>query len=369
MLTSEKIQTVLISTEPTPTGTERIVVAFREGEDLYIPLDKGRAANQDLLNCEQLYIRETDSLDEYAIYAVKDHRIISTADRQRFEACVRKPISVTTEVLHVTGTHVSVGMQHKEPEGFVAVIDGSERARRALGPAIAIAGWYGRRVQVCAVTAGEDDRDTTSAIQLQIEGTGLDERDVTFVSKSDLEGRLFDWMRQGHILVASAFGVWAADGRLHSMVNGLVRHNAPAIVGVGPKVPADWKPRNDQPVVIFVDASEHAHDIVDRLDPLLSPPRGPLMVVHVTTEDPPDVKVANDVATEINKRWGLPVEAKNVQGRSAAEAIATIASTVDAQLAVVTSWHRPQAGAPRVASTSVASVAHAPCPVMILSSQ
>jgi len=104
------MQTVLISTEPTATGTERIVVAFREGDDLYIPLDKERPANRDLLDGEQIYIREIDSQDEYAIYVVEDHRAISTADRQRIEAHVGRPISVTTEVLHVSGSHVSVGM-------------------------------------------------------------------------------------------------------------------------------------------------------------------------------------------------------------------------------------------------------------------
>jgi|GEM_PF-4643441 len=366
MLATDQLETVLISTEPSPTGHERIVVAFRDGDDLYIPLDSERPANDDVLRCEYLYVRQAGADEEYTIFAVEDHHALGLEDRKRLEQFAHKPISVTTEVLHLSGTQTTVERLQPEPAGFVVVIDGSERAGRALRPAQAIAEWYGRPLVVCAVTGGADASDSRAGIRLQIEGTGLEEQDLTFVKRADLDRHLFDWMHQDQIVVASAFGVWAADGRIHGMVNRLVRDNAPAIIGIGPNVPSDWAPRSDQPLVLFVDASEHAHDIVEGIDKLLDPPRAPLMVAHVTTEDPPNRTVAKKVATEIHRRFGMPVQAKTVQGCTASEAIATVASTVDAQMVVLTSWHRPSAGTPTVASTSVSAVAHAECPVVIL---
>jgi nucleotide-binding universal stress UspA family protein len=366
MLSEEKMETVLISTSPEPTGHERLVVAFRDGDDLFIPLDSGRPANDELINAEQLYIREVHNQDQYGIYAVEDHAVISTSDRQRLERYAHRAISVTTEVLHVKGQHVSVGLLHNEPPGFVAVIDGSERALRAVSPAIELADWYGRPCTIVEVTGGDDDRDTDSAVALQLEGTKLDMSDVVSVAKTDLEAFLFELMRQGQVIVASAFGVWDFDGRLHGMLNGLVRHNAPAIVGIGPNVMPDWKPNDEGPIIVCADASDHAHHLVDRLDPFLVPSRARVVVAHVETEEPPDTSIATEIAHEINQRFGIPVEPKSFHEESAAAGIAILASRMESQLVITHSWHRPQPGEPVVSSTSLGSVAHAPCPVIIL---
>lgn len=369
VLTKERMQTVLISTSSEPTGRERIVLAFRDGDDLFIPLDSGRAANQELIDADQIYVREVDNQDQYAIYVVADHRAVTTRDRQRLESFAHRPISVTTEVLHVTGSHVSMGKLRDDPPGFVAVIDGSERALRALDPAIALADWYGRPCTVIEVTGGPDDRDTDSAVALQLEGTSLDMQDVVSIPKADLEAYLFELMRQGQVLVASAFGVWAIDGRLHGMLNGLVRHNAPAIIGIGPNVISGWNPSDADtgPIVVCVDSSEHAHDLVDKLEPFLVPARTKVVVMHVETEDPPDTAIAEEVADEIHQRFGIPVEPVSIQDESAAAGIAIYASRVNSPLVITHSWHRNRPGAPRVTSTSLTSVAHTPCPVVILS--
>ena len=75
----------------------------------------------------------------------------------------------TTEVLLVSRTHVALGQLHNELPGFVAIIDGSERALQALALAQALAGWSGRPCTVIEVTAGEDDQDTDRAVVLQLE--------------------------------------------------------------------------------------------------------------------------------------------------------------------------------------------------------
>ena len=366
MLTEEGMEAVLISTTPEPTGHERLVMAFRDGNDLYIPLDSGRPANKDLIDAPQLYIRESNNQDQYGIYAVEDHGPISGTDRKRLEKFAHRPISETTEVLHVSGTHVALGKLHNEPPGFVAIIDGSERALRALAPAQALAGWYGRPFTVIEVTAGEDDQDTDTAVALQLEGTGLDARDVVAIAKRDLDVALFEWMRQGQIVVASAFGVWALDGRLHGMLNSLVRHNAPAIIGIGPNVPADWAPDAADPIIVCVDASEHAHHIAEKLNPFLFPSRGRVVVAHFETETPPNTTIASEVADEINQRFGIPAEARSVAEESAAAGIAILAAREQSQLVITHSWHRPEKGQPSPSSTSLTSVAHAPCPVVIL---
>ena len=366
MLTEESMETVLISATPDPTGHERLVIAFRDGDDLFIPLDSGRPANQELLDAPQLYVRESNNPDQYGIYAVESHRPISAEDRQRLERYARRPISVTTEVLHVIGSHVALGKLHNEPPGFVAVIDGSERALRALAPTQKLADWYGRPCTVIEVTAGEDDQDTDAAIALQLEGTGLDARDVVSIAKRDLDSALFEWMRQGQIVVASAFGVWSIDGRLHGMLNGLVRHNAPAIIGVGPNVPTDWTPEVSHPIIVCVDASEHAHHVAEKLDPFLIPSRGRVVVAHFETETPANTTIAQEVADEINQRFGIPAEARSVTEESAAAGIAILAAREQSQLVITHSWHRPVEGEPSPSSTSLTSVAHAPCPVVIL---
>lgn len=254
-----------------------------------------------------------------------------------------------------------------EAAGFVALLDGSDRAMRALTPAREIARWYRRPLTICAVTGGDDDRDTRSAVTLQLLGAEADIADVAFVAKVDLRRRLFESMRRGHILVASAFGTWAADGRLQGAVTRLVSHNAPAVIGVGPNVRPNWKPASDQPLVVFVDASDHALDVVDRIDPLLTAHRCPLVVVHITAESRSDSDISAQVAEQLSRRSGLPVEAKSIVGRAVADAISTISSTLDAQMAIVTSWHRPRSNQRTVASTSVRSIAQATCPVMVLS--
>lgn len=366
MLTDKRMEIVLISSSPEPTGHERLVMAFRDGDDLFIPLDSGRAANQELLDAAQLYVRESDNQSHYGIYAVDNHQVIEDADRQRLEALTKRPLSVTTEVLHVTGSHVALGQLHTEPPGFVAVIDGSERALRALAPAQLLADWYGRPCTVIEVTAGEDDRDTDAAVMLQLQDTGLRNEDVVRIAKRDLDVALFEWMRQGQIVVASAFGVWTIDGRLHGMLNNLVRHNAPAIIGIGPNVASDWAPDDAGPIIVCVDASEHAHHVAAKLDPFLCPSRGRVIVAHFETEAPANTTIAQEVADEINQRFGIPTEARSVHEESAAAGIAIMAAREKSQLVITHSWHRPQEGEPSPSSTSLSSVAHVPCPVVIL---
>ena len=265
----------------------------------------------------------------------------------------------------MSGRHAAIGRLHRQAQGFVAVVDGSERALSVLGPALALADWYNRPISVCAVTAGPDDFETATAVGLQLEGTRLSDRDVTMIDKRDVEARLFDLMRQGQILVASAFGVWAADGRLHGMLNGMVRHNAPAIIGVGPNVSDRWRPSGAHPIVVAVDASDHAHYVVDTMGPLIG--RNPVVVAHITTEDPPDTAIARSIAAEIRDRHGVLATDEVLSGDRASRALVDFVASVDAQLLVTHSWHRPAAGRPDAASVSVTSVAEASCPVVILS--
>jgi len=367
MLSDDQMRMVLISTTPVPTGHERLVVAFRDGKDLFIPLDTDRPANAELLEAANVYVREMHRRHEYDVCSIVDHGVIGTSDRQRLEQHAQRPISVTTEVLHLVIEHESVADLDDEPPGFVAVIDGSERALAAVRVAVELAGWYGRPCRVVEVTAGVDDRDTPLAVELQLEGSPLDMRDVVAVSRADLEPTLFELMRQGQVLVASAFGVWAADGRLHSMLNGLVQHNAPAIIGVGPNVASDWEPDGTGPILVCVDSSEHAHRIVDELEPFVVPARARIVVAHIEAEDPPDTSIAQTIADEIHERYGLPVRAMSVADESAAAGIAILASRLESRLVITHSWHRPRAGEPTVTSTSLTSVAHAPCPVVVLS--
>lgn len=367
-LASEVMSPVLISTVPQATGHERMVAAFRDGDDLFIPLDSERAANHELLDADRLYVRTIPGDDIYVIYEVADHRQATPLDRARLESLVDSPISETTEILHVTGTNTTARRIPASPPGFIALIDGSERALRALAPARALASWYGRPLTVQAVTAGPDDLDTINGVTLQLEDQLRDD-DVHYVQKSELDRQLFELMDQGHVLVASAFGVWARDGRLHGALRGLVAHDAPAVIGVGPNVPADWEPTITRPIVVCVDNSDHAHELVERLDPFVTPPRARLIVVHVadSATGPGASTTAGQVAAALNQRCGVPVIATVVDGTTPASALVEFATSVDAQLLVMNSWHHPEPGEPVEARTSTTSVASAPCPVVILS--
>lgn len=361
-----RFETVLLSAVRHRTGRERIVLAFRTSEDMYIPLDGGRKANQELLNASQLFVRQTDDHDQCEIYQVRGHWPISRADREHLDAHVYLPIGETTDVLHLTGPQGADAELRSAPDGFVVVIDGSERAASAISAALTLADWYGRPCTVVAVTAGSDDLDTRHGVACQLDGTGLSPDDVIFVSKQDLDAVLFDMMSQRHIVVAPAFGVWALDGRLHGMVNGLVRHNAPAIVGIGPNVAHDWKPSVDQPLLVCVDDSEHAHHIVAKLEAFLRPPRGRVLVAHIAASDDLVPHIAQQVADEIHDRYGVPAEARTIVDASTSAAIAILAARTKSQLVITHSWHRPQSGSPARCSTSLTAVAHAPCPVAVL---
>lgn len=366
MLIEEHMQTVLISATPEPTGHERLVMAFREGDDLYIPLDETRPGNSDLFQASQIYVRESDRPDEYAIYEVAGHQPLASADRERLERNVHNPISVSTEVLHIRGVHVAFGALHREPPGFIALLDGSEGALRSLAPARALADWYGRVCTVIEVTADGDDQDTDSAVSMQLEDSDFGPHDIAVVAKRDLDAALFEWMRQGQIVVASATGVAEFDGRLHGTLNRLVQRNAPAIIGIGPNVAADWTPNQHGPIIVCVDATEHAHHVVDKLEPFLCPSRGSVVVAHFETESPADNMVASTVADAINRHFGIPTRALSAHDDSAAAGIAILASREQAQLVITHSWHRPAPGVPTPSSTSLSAVAHAPCPVVIL---
>lgn len=365
MLTTEQIETVLVSPESDPTGHERIVVAFRSGDDLFVPLDIERPANADLLDHGRLYVRRTDSVDTYIVYDVVGHSEISLPDRRRLEAEVHKPISATTEVLHLVGSQHLIEQDEAVVPGYVVVADASERSQCALAPAAQLAGWYRKPLTVVAVA--DDPENVRQSLGKAFSEASVSESAVSYLARADLDVCLLDLMRQGHIVIAAAFGVWTHDGYLHGLLNGLVRHNAPAVIGIGPNVNPDWAPTSQRPILICVDSSEHADDFVGRIGPWITQQQSKVLVVHVTTEVPPDKSVALNIAGRLHQRYGLPVEAKHVRGTNTAETIGTIASTVNAQLIVVNSWHRPPAEGSSVASTSLTSVAHATCPVVILS--
>jgi len=120
------------------------------------------------------------------------------------------------------------------------------------------------------------------------------------------------------------------------------------------------------PIVVCVDASEHAHHVVEKLDPFLCPSRGRVIVAHFETETPANTTIAQKVADGINQRFGIPTEARSIPEESAAAGIAILAAREQSQLVITHSWHRPVKGEPSPSSTSLSSVAHVPCPVVIL---
>lgn len=383
MFTDDQMQTVLLSTSPAPTGHERLVIAFRHGTDVFVPLDRDRPANAELLDATRVYVREMHHQEQYDVCTVVEHGPIGDADRTRIEHHAHRPISDTTEVLHLVVEHDSVESLESEPPGFVAVVDGTDRSAGAIKVAVELAGWYGRPCRVVQVLAGSGDTETATAVEHQLDGTGLDTDDVISITATDLEVALFDLMRVGHVPVASAFGVWSGDGTLPSMFNGLVLHNAPALIGVGPNVVADWEPRGTGPILVCVDASDHAHHLVDELEPFVVPARAKVVVAHIApaagagdaeaTEAPTaaarETGIAHLVADEIHARFGIPVQAMTVEDESAAAGIAILSSRLDSRLVITNSWHRPGPGGSPVRSTSLTSVAHAPCPVVILSGE
>lgn len=367
MTVTQQIETLLIGTAPSVTGHERIVAAILDGDDLFIPLDAERAANQDLLKSSRIYVRNPESSDRCVSYSIRAREAITDADRNLLEAHVSQPLSATTDVLHASlfwPQPVS-----RQPRGFVCVVDGSDRAGKALGPAQALADWYEQPLAVCAIAEEETNEPGSHAasVHRQLDNAGISRSTVRWVNRQNLAAEVNTWVSGQCIVVCSAFGSWGDDGQLFGAVNELVSNDVPAVIGIGPNVPDHWAPADDQPIAIFVDDSEHAFDMVRSLEPVLPNNESPLTVVHITTEDPPDAEIAAAIADELRGRHKRPIEVKNINGRKPSEDIAAVASTLDAQIAVVLSWHRRTPGVPTVASASMISVAKAHCPVLILS--
>ena len=337
---------------------DRLVAVFEEPEGFAVPLDAERPINQQLFEADEIVLVRDDQtvLCRVAGHEPAGHELI-----RRLSVRVGCHISDATEVLHLVPE-----VERVDPFLVVAV-DAGERAGAALGVASELGAWFGYDVRHAAVV-DPHDAETREAVQHRLEADGVD--DPEWVAAD----RIVDWATAvaatGGLIVGAAHGHWSEASLVHGLVPGLIAHDCASIVAVGPRVPPDWSPTASDPVLVAVDASEHAEKVVEELQPLLHPPRARLLVVHVAgTEDEAESHhdVAERIARDINERWGVPVRSRVVtdSGFDRARAIADVAADEHAQLIVTHSWHRSVAGRPQTASLSGELVAHAACPVII----
>lgn len=338
-------------------AVDRLVAAFPERDGFAVPLDADRPANRPLLEAAEFVIIEGD---DATVYRSRGHEPAGAATVRELSHRVGRAISGDTEVLHVTPEDAD------GPPYLMAMTDGSCRARSGLVVAEALGAWLGLDVEVGA-TADADGSNVLEAILRQLDDFRLPPPE--WISPERLGGWIDAVAHSGGVLVASAFGSWDAPSNLQRLTSTMIGAGLPAVVGVGPRVDENWRPRHVDPIIIAVDGEGRAEDVVDALGWVLMPARASVSVVHAGPAPDVDGLAARRVAQVINRRWGLPVrsETVTVAGGDPVEAIVHHAEAVHAQCIVTHSWHRPIEGRPTVASRSAEIVAGAPCPVVVLS--
>lgn len=261
---------------------------------------------------------------------------------------------------------------------IIAVVDGTDRAAEALDPAIALAVQQGRDLTVMGVIPLSRTAAAPGAavkIHAQLKARGCDDVPLHLVHPSQAESELLCAARSGAVIVVSAFGTWKPASRLFDLLGRLAVADAPAIVGVGPEVAHQWSSSHRGPVVMCVDETETAEATRERLRHFLSAETTEIVLLHVVErpgESRPPVARAlaadrwTETAAQIEERWGISTSAATITSANVTEAISAYAASIGASLLVMASHHRPEPGHPIVASTSMAVVAYAPCPVGIL---
>ena len=245
----------------------------------------------------------------------------------------------------------------------VVCLDGSQRAARALGPAIAIANQCGERVRVLAIDVSEA---THALLMAQLARVGLTPAALTTVaSADDMLATLQDEADRGATPVLAAFGDHEGDDRLGGLLGELIRTDVPRMLAVGPRV---------VPVVAANRCLVVSADGVCSVDPLIeaagiyvTDATEKIVVVHVDPphETSPSFSNARNAA-KFAAQFAVPVEAAAITGFDISKTVAELARAQGASLILARSWHRFSAYQPPAASSSLAIVAEASCPVLIV---
>jgi len=279
----------------------------------------------------------------------------------------------TREIVYVPDNAGVIGSDR-----FVLVLDGSEQAAEAIRPALILAAQKGRTLSALIVTppAPADAARVSAAVAAQLAAFECDHVSRTVVPSSTLDGDLISIARSGHVPVVSAFGTWTSRNRLAGLLGVMVQDNAPAVVGVGPRVKAEWN-QTGGPIVLCVDQTKSADAILDHLDYFIEPATQNVIVLHIDAPeegagprrvlDCHDITEWPDMAALIEARWDVKATAQTIVGSSLPASITAFAASVEASFIVMASHHRSSPGRPSIASTSLAAVQYAPCPVGIIS--
>ena len=245
----------------------------------------------------------------------------------------------------------------------VVCLDGSQRAARALGPAIALANQCGERVRVLAIDTFEA---THARLMTQLAQVGLTPAALTTVaSADDMLAVLIDEADRGATPVLAAFGDRENDDRLGGLLGQLIRADVPRMLAVGPRVvPTEAANRC---LVVSADGVCSVDPLIQAAGIYVTDATEKIVVVHV---DPPHESSPsfsnNRNAAKFAAQFAVPVEAAAIAGLDISKTVADLARTEGASLILARSWHRFNANHPPAASSSLSIVAEAACPVLIV---
>lgn len=247
----------------------------------------------------------------------------------------------------------------------IVVVDGSLRAQEALAPAAQVAAAASADLRVVGVAERPADIGRVrAAIGAQLAEIGRDDVRLCVTIRSELHGELLVAANRGATLVLSAYGRWPSRPLLVGALHRLVAGGAPVVVGVGPRVAANWCRDRPGPIVCCVDDSGAGELLVEGLDRFIDSSVREVILVRIGAAEGRDME---DLAGRIASRHGVAVQALTCDGSDLPASIAGFAESVDANLLVTVSHHRPRAGRPSHGSVSMAVVAAASCPVAVLS--
>jgi len=372
MFTEADMRVALVGVTPRLSGHERLLAAFRVGDDLLIPIEADRSSNRPLLHASRLFVHNGKGTN--VRWDVVERRHVNADEQAELSQVVEAPLGDQMDVLRlsdplVCGDGAGETTQNGLAYSLMLALDGSERACSAIAPASDLVDLLKLKLSVVPVTGGPDDRDTPAAVTLQLDEepaapVGLGNRVEAALTRSELPSHLDRAAQIGGIPVMATFGTWQRDGRLWGQMDVLLQRGVPTVIAVGPEVAAHRRGRPG-PIMVAVDDSEHAHHVVNALDWLSGSSRA-VVVVHIGNESNAS-DTGPTIARLIGERLGVAASFVRVTGTRVVDALVELSAEFDSPLIVMHTWRKANLGGPKLASVCRATIARAAMPVAVIS--
>lgn len=347
-------EAILVGTEPTIIGTERLLAAFRVADELHVIVEQDRPSNADVLAATHVYVHDDTGITRWTS---KGLRPLADHERTIFAESVTGALGDHLSLFRLCDPEPAALSEPTSAPRLVLLLDGTDRAAEAINPAIELAELCGLPLTAWAVSSDPNHWDM---VNTRLAAAGLQSDRDRPVPRSTVVSQV---AIQNGIGVVAAFGRWRVGAQLHGTITDQIHDGVPAAIGVGPDAGGCLASRSG-PIAVAVDGSAHATEVVEALGWLAGTDR-PLVVIHVDGPDSTEPSTAPAIAELIAQRYGLVVTHESVRGNHSVDALSDTVERLRSPLAIVHSSHRPQGGKSLLASVALMTVARLRCPVAI----